>query len=74
MKEQILEIIEKHNKVITTIESLDIEVSLADLLKLQSVSSALSGEGLAITHFARENGINAKCNMQSGLISVYGDL
>lgn len=74
MKEQILEIINKHNKVIETIEGLNIEVSLADLLKFQSVSSAISGEGLAITHYARENGIDAKCNMQSGLITVYGEL
>lgn len=74
MKEQILEVISKHNKAIETIDSLDIKVSLADLMKLQALSCANSSTGLAITHLARENGIDAKCNMQSGYITVYGDL
>ena len=74
MKEKIFEIINKHNKIIEAIESLDLKLSLGDFLRFQSISCAISSEGLEITQLARANGIDAKCNMQSGLITVYGDL
>lgn len=34
----------------------------------------LACEGVDITRLARENGIDAKCDMQAGRIFAYGDL
>lgn len=73
--EAMLKLIKKHNDVVQFIETLDdIKVSAEVIMKLMPMSCKISSLGLALTHEAREMGIDAKCNMQSGEITVYGDL
>jgi len=71
-KEAMMEIIAKHNDMVKFIDTLDdVKISLECLLRLMPLATKMSALGLELTHEAREMGINAKCNMQSGEISVY---
>lgn len=74
MKEQLLKIIERHNAVVTILGQCDIPVPENKMFRAMEIWHKLACEGSDITHLARENGIDAKCNMQSGEISVYGAL
>lgn len=74
MKEQILKIIDSHNEVITILSKCDIPVPGEKVFRAMEIWHKLACEGANITHLARENGINAKCDMQAGWITVCGDL
>lgn len=74
MKDQIVEIIKRHNKVATYFEGYETKIDMGMFFKLAGLSNCISSEALEIVKLARENGIDAKCNMQSGFITIYGDL
>ena len=74
MKQQILAIIRKHNNIATYFEGDNTKIDMSMYFKLAGLSSEIASEGLQITKLARENGIDAKCNLQSGYITVYGEL
>ena len=71
MKDQMMKIIKNHNKVVEAMGNADVKVNL---FKGMELWHTLACEGSEITHTARECGIDAKCDMQSGKITVYGDL
>ena len=70
MKEQILEIIRRHNQIATYFDGDTTQIDMSMFFKLAGLSNKIAGEGLEITRLARENGIDAKCNMQSGYITI----
>lgn len=71
MREQMKQIIEAHNELVNKIMEIDFTVNL---FKGMEVLHKLAVEGSKITHTARENGIDCKIDMQSGVITIYGDL
>lgn len=74
MKEQLLALIDRHNVVVSTLEQVSAKVKVDGwLFKGMELWHNLACEGSDITHIARENGIDAKCNMQTGRIIVYGN-
>lgn len=74
-KEAMLNLIKKHNDAVLFINTLeDVKIPVESLMRLMPLSSKFASLGLALTHEAREIGIDAKCCMQSGEITVYGDL
>ena len=72
-KEAMLNLIQKHNDTVDFIGTLDFKVPVEVVLKLMPLACKMSSLGLAITHEAREIGIDAKCCMQSGQISIYSE-
>ena len=74
MKDQLLKIIDSHNAVVTILGECDIPVPEDKMFRAMGIWHKLACEGLDITHLVRENGIDAKCDMQAGRITVYGDL
>lgn len=73
-KQHLLNLVEKHNAVIETLESLDIKIPMSDFLKLASVSVAMSREGWALVDALFEEGVRGvKINAQSGYITVPAD-
>jgi hypothetical protein len=67
-----MDIINKHNDMVHFIDTLeDVKIPADALLRLMPLASKMATLGLAVTHEAREMGIDAKCNMQSGEIIVY---
>ncbi len=73
-KETMLNLIEKHNGVVQFIETLgDVKVSAEVFMRLMPLSSRIASLGLALTHEAREIGIDAKCCMQSGKINILSE-
>lgn len=73
-KETMLDLIKKHNDVVLFIETLDdVKVHAGVLIRLMPMSSKIASLGLALTHEAREMGIDAKCCMQSGKISIISE-
>jgi hypothetical protein len=74
MKEQLLKLIDRHNAVVDALFACDIPVPEGKLFLAMGIWHKLACEGSDITHLARENGIDAKCDMQAGRIFVYGDL
>jgi hypothetical protein len=71
-KEAMLNLIKKHNDVVQFIGTLgDVKVSAEVVMRLMPMSRKIASLGLALTHEAREIGIDAKCCMQSGEISIY---
>lgn len=70
-KEAMLNLIQKHNDTVDFIGTLDFKVPVEVVLKLMPLACKMSSLGLALTHEAREIGIDAKCCMQSGKISIY---
>ena len=74
MKEQLLTLINRHNAVVTALEDCQLPVPEGKLFMVMTIWHKLACEGADITHLARENGIDAKCDMQAGRIPVYGDL
>lgn len=74
MKEQILALIKRHNDTIGALKEADLPVPNDKIFKAIGIWHKLACEGLDITHMARTNGIDAKCNMQTGEIYVYGEI
>lgn len=72
-KEAMLNLIQKHNDTVDFIGTLDFKVPVEVVLKLMPLACKMSSLGLALTHEAREIGIDAKCCMQSGQISIYSE-
>lgn len=71
--DSILKIIRSHNDVVTALEDSQLPVPEGKMFVAMGIWHKLACEGADITHMARENGIDAKCNMQTGWIIVYGD-
>lgn len=69
--EQLLKIIDSHNAVVKILGECDIPVPEGKMFRAMELWHKLACEGADITHLARENGIDAKCNMQSGMITVH---
>lgn len=68
--EAILKIIDSHNAVVKILSKCDIPVPEGKMFRAMELWHKLACEGADITHLARENDIDAKCNMQSGMITV----
>lgn len=73
MKEQLLTLINSHNAVVKALEDSQLPVPEGKMFVAMGIWHKLACEGADITHITRENGIDAKCNMQTGRIIVYGD-
>lgn len=71
MKEQLLKIIHSHNAVVTALSNCPAKVDETNLFSAMSVWHHLSCEGADIVHLARQHGIDAKVNRQSGEILLY---
>jgi len=66
-----LDIISKHNDVVGFINTLeDVKVPAEVIMRLMPLASKMASLGLALTHEARAMGIDAKCCMQSGKVSI----
>lgn len=69
-KGAMLNIINKHNEMVKFIDTLeDVKVPVEVVMQLMPLASKMASLGLAITHEAREMGIDVKCCMQSGKIT-----
>ena len=73
-KEAMLNLIDKHNDTVNFIGTLDFKVPAEVVFRLMPLANKMSSLGLALTHEAREMGIDAKCCMQSGKISIYQEV
>lgn len=71
MKEQLLTLINSHNAVVKALDDSQSPVPEGQLFSAMTIWHKLACEGLDITRLARENSIDAKCDMQSGRIIVY---
>lgn len=70
-----LDIIQKHNASVEFLNTLgDVKVPVEAVMRLMPLATHHARLGLALTQEAREMGVNAKCCMQSGKITVYGDI
>lgn len=74
MKKKLLALIERHNAVVDALSGCDLPVPEGKVFRAMEVWHKLACEGYDITHMAREAGIDAKCDMQAGRITVYGDI
>ena len=72
MKEQLLTIINSHNDVVSALENCNIKVDNNNFFSAMTIWHKLACEGADIVHLARQHGIDAKINMQSGQITIYG--
>ena len=72
-KEAMMNLIKKHNDTVEFIGTLDFKVPAEVVFRLMPLACKMSSLGLALTHEAREIGIDAKCCMQSGKISIYSE-
>lgn len=70
MKEQLLNIIESHNATIKTLKESNLHVPYTEVFTIMTIWHKLACEGFEITKSARNNGINAKVNMQTGEIHI----
>ena len=70
MNEQLMQIIKSHNAIVKTADGLDIPVPEGEMFKVMELWHKLACEGADITHMAREAGIGAKCDMQTGKIII----
>ena len=73
MKKKLLALIDRHNAVVDALSECDLPVPEGKVFRAMEIWHKLACEGYDITHMARENGIDAKCNMQTGRIIVYGN-
>ena len=74
MKYQLLTLINSHNAVVKALEDSQLPVPEEKLFMVMTIWHKLACEGADITRLARASGIDAKCDMQAGRITVYGDL
>lgn len=72
--ETIMKIIRSHNAVVKALEDSQLPVPEGKMFSAMTIWHKLACEGQDITILARENGVDAKCNMQTGQILIYGDL
>ena len=70
--EMIMKIIHSHNAVVKALEDSQLPVPEGKMFSAMTIWHKLACEGADITHIAREYGIDAKCNMQTGMIIVHG--
>lgn len=74
-KEWILELIERNNDVVKTVNKFgNVEIGMNALFPMMEINCAFTRESSYLTHIAREMGIDAKYNAQSGEITVYGEI
>ena len=74
-KDKMLEIIQRHNDVVSFMDTLDdSKIPAEAIFRLMPLASKMSKLGLALTHEARKMDIDAKCCMQSGKIKIAGDV
>lgn len=66
--------IDRHNAVVKALEDSQLPVPEGKMFSAMTIWHKLACEGADITHMARENSIDAKCDMQAGRITVYGTL
>jgi hypothetical protein len=71
MKEQLMTIINSHNAVVTALGNCTAKVDQTNLFSAMTVWHKLACEGADIVHLARQHGIDAKINMQSGEILIH---
>ena len=74
MKKKLLALIDRHNAVVDALSECDLPVPEGKVFRAMEIWHKLACEGQDITILARENGIDAKCDMQAGRIAAYGDL
>lgn len=74
MKKQLLSLIERHNATVAALNRSELPVPGDKMFRAMEIWHKLACEGSDITIMARENGIDAKCNMQTGQITVYGSI
>lgn len=74
MKKKLLALIDRHNAVVDALSECDLPVPEGKVFRAMEIWHKLACEGYDITHMAREAGIDAKCDMQAGRITVYGDI
>ena len=72
MKKPLLAPIKRHNDVIAALNNSELPVPEGKMFRAMTIWHKLACEGSDITGLARDNGIDAKCNMQTGEITVYG--
>ena len=72
MKKKLLALIERHNAVVDALSGCDLPVPEGKVFRAMEVWHKLACEGADITRLAREHGIDAKCNMQTGQIIISG--
>ena len=74
VKHSLLELIRRNNEVVRTVNKHgDIQIGVDALFPMMEINCAFAREALQIVTIARSLGIDAKCNMQSGEITIYGD-
>ena len=66
--------IDRHNAVVKALEDSQLPVPEGKMFSAMTIWHKLACEGADITRLARASGIDAKCDMQAGRITVYGDL
>lgn len=74
MKKKLLALIDRHNAVVDALSECDLPVPEGKVFRAMEIWHKLACEGYDITYMAREAGIDAKCDMQAGRITVYGDI
>lgn len=75
MKEEIMKLIERNNEVVKAVERRgDVQINTQAMFAMMEINHAFACLAHEITHMAREAGIDAKVCMQSGEITVYGDI
>ena len=74
MKKKLLALIDRHNAVVDALSECDLPVPEGKVFRAMEIWHKLACEGYNITRMAREAGIDAKCDMQAGRITVYGDI
>lgn len=74
MKKQFLTLIDRHNAVVAALNNSELPVPESKMFRAMTIWHKLACEGSDITGLARDNGIDAKCNMQTGEITVYGSI
>jgi len=75
-KETMLDIIDKHNAVLALIatETTGLHTAPSVLLLQPQLISKMKALSFVLTRGARQTGIDAKCNIQSGEITMHGDI
>ncbi len=74
MKEQLRQLIDRHNAVVAAMKTSELPVPEGKVLRAMEIWHRLACEGADITDMARKYGIDAKCDMRSGEITVLGNI
>ena len=73
-KEQLLNLIDTHNSVVSALRDCDAKVDPRNMFAAMTVWHRLACEGYDIVVMARADGIDAVADMQSGAVIVHGNL